>query len=252
MTTQSVPRLSRILIAATTLQLGTALAAAWIVNNVYEPSSLGQPISPSLWQAQPFAMGDMPWGLGAIGAVVGSVSGNPAVIAQLRCADPVTDAVGLEILTTFRIPDLSGPPSLRVFGPLSPVNLNPHTAYYFLLGVGSDDGAFIWNATSSPNHTGQGEIPAFRSKSTDGGRTWQMIPFGTGDLWQPQQIEVRAIPITIPEPGVIGLFLLGCGILVRHCSQWGLVERHPRLDRHHQCSAAGQYAAPASGSPCTE
>lgn len=227
MTTRFVLRLARTLTAAATLQMGTALAAAWIVNNVYEPSTLTQPITPSLWQAQPFVMGDMPWGLGAIGAVVGSVSGNPAVVAQLRYADPTDNTVGNQILTAFRVPDLAGPPSVRVFSPLTPVNLDPHTAYYFLLGVGSADGTFLWNGTSSPNHTGQGDIPAFRSESVDGGRTWQVIPFGTGDLWQPQQIEVRAIPVTIPEPGVLGLLLLGGGILVWHCRRSMLAPTPP-------------------------
>ncbi|HNQ90069.1 MAG TPA: choice-of-anchor R domain-containing protein [Verrucomicrobiota bacterium] len=219
MSKQPVTAFTGTLLAALCLGSSAAFAASTVVSNIGEPVAAAYPIKYSVWEAQPFVVGDLSYTLDGISAVVGSVSGNPTVVAQLRYADPATYVIGNDILTTFAVPDLSGAPSARLFTPDSPVTLNPNTAYYFLLGVSSAEGEFAWTSTQMLDHTGPGDIPGYGSESTDGGATWKLwlrvpdYPY----VWQPQQLEVTGTAQVIPEPGILSLLLLGSGILVwRH------------------------------------
>jgi hypothetical protein len=186
-----------------TAALAAAPAAA---NATVLVSNLAEPVGPTtlmevnLWASQSFVVDGSNWTLTDITTVVGDLTGDPSIVAELHDGTE-TGA----ILTTFALPSFAGPTSARTFTPLSAVTLNAGGTYWFTLrNTGS--GSYGWTYALGNGQTGTGSLGAY-SYSDDQGATWGVC-CGSGTD-NPYLFEVNVRPVAVPEPASWALMILG-------------------------------------------
>lgn len=179
--------------------------AVLIVSNFAETLRDATPIAnPEYWAAQSFAT-DAEYVLTSIAAQIGNAFGDPDAVIELRLG--TTDEIDLSpggLLTTFAVPDLSGPIAARIFTPNAAVLLAPGNAYWFV--VGTNTGGFDLAYSQSDDMTvGPGAIMNF-ADSSDAGVTY----INRGSDF-PYFLEVNGE--VVPEPGTLLLAGIGLGAL---------------------------------------
>jgi hypothetical protein len=155
------------------VSIGASAATSFadvIVSNLAEPLRSSTPIgnnpnpvptpelTPWYWAAQSFVTDENEYQLQSVEAIVGDGSDDPApvVVAELRADN---DGEVGALITTLSAPVVSGPPAARTFIPDASVTLQPHTAYWVLLGVESPgDGTFFWSYAYTNDTTGPGSL----------------------------------------------------------------------------------------------
>lgn len=163
-----------------------------------------------LAEAQIFRTDNHRYELTSLVARVGNQDGAILPFANLRAHDATTNTPvtgKTNFLTSFAVPDLTGPLSDRSFTPNAPVILEANTRYWFVLGTLSDNTTnYDWAFSSSAGPiTGPGGIPARFAETLDEGDSWA----GFNDT--PYLLEVRGnlIVATAPEPSAFSLFVSG-------------------------------------------
>lgn len=178
----------------------TAASADTLVSNLAEPdrdhSAIGNnpnSVPPPLnndewsWAAQSFTTDNATYALDDIAAWAGDATTTPvpAAFAELRADDGGTLGA---LLTTFTVPDLSGPLGARTFIPDTSVVLQPNTTYWFLQGVQvPGDGGYLWTYADTNFSTGTGALAGY-AFSSDSGVLWS---YGTDFPWK---ISVQVTP----------------------------------------------------------
>jgi len=216
---RSLDSIARGALAASFIVLlaGAAHADSLLVGNLAEPVRAATPIgNPQYFAAQSFAV-DASYDLTTIIALMGNAVGADAVV-ELRSSDALgeIDLSASGLLTSFAVPDLTGPAATRSFTPNGAVQLSAGVQYWFVVGVNS--GGLDWFYADSNNYAGPGAILTF-ADSSDAGATWI---YGS-DF--PFFIEVRGD--AVPEPAPMLLLALGLGGLL-WCGHRGDVGRSHR------------------------
>lgn len=173
-----------------------------LVSNAAEPLRDYNVIDSLLWATQSFETDGQPYDLTQILAIVGEESGDAGAFAELRASLPTgeMDTSPAGLITTFSLPDLTGPRSLRSFMPSAPVRLDPNTRFYFMLGA-TGAGSFEWSYAEGNGQVGPGVFNQYEY-TFDGGGLWAQ--FGTDN---PFHTEVR-----VPEPAMGASLLAGIGL----------------------------------------
>ena len=179
-------------------------AATVLVSNVEETTRALTDVSSALWAAQSFVTDATPHLLGQIETILGSASGSPAVVAELR-ADQGLPGLGAT-LTTFSLSVSSGAPTLTTLTPASSIPLLANTAYWLVIGATS--GAFQWAYAEGNATTGPGTLTAY-GYSNDQGVTW---PAGLFNSENPYQVRIQVTPV--PEPARVALMIAGLVVVL--------------------------------------
>ncbi len=177
-----------------------------LVTNLDQPYRASTPIGNTppeeYWAAQSFVTDGVAWDLDSIQAIMGNAANAPAGIFELR-RDTGANEIDLTaggLLTAFAAPSLTGANSVRDFFPITAVQLDPGTQYWFMAGV-TNGGTFEWDYANSGLFSGPGSLSWF-GDSSDSGVTWNYhdSPFF------PYFLQVNASPANVPEPatGVMG------------------------------------------------
>ncbi len=151
--------------------VGMRASADVLVSNLAEPMRDASVLNALDWAAQSFETDGSEYTLMSISAIVGDDTGVGA-FAELRASDinGNLDPTPAGLITTFTVPDLSGPFSTRVFTPDSVVRLAAGTRYFFVLG-GSGPGEVQWSYAEGNGSTGPGTLAQYEY-TFDGGLTW--------------------------------------------------------------------------------
>lgn len=190
-------RRRRVAFAATGVGLAIAGAAIAdvLVSNLAEPPRAGTAIGNNpnsfpppfpndawYWAAQSFTTDSATHTLASIDAIVGEATDAPAPLAFAELRADAAGTIGA-LLTTFTVPDLSGPRSPRTFVPDAIVQLEPNTTYWFVQGVvAGGDGGYVWSYADTNLFVGPGALNAF-AFSQDAGAFWSYgtdFPFQIG------------------------------------------------------------------------
>jgi len=212
--------LSGVVALASTLlssHLGQAQSSTRYLSSLSQTYTGVEAVGSDSWLAERFSTGSNPGGytLDSIQLGMGDASGNPAGFAVMvytnsGSAQGVFPGGSLGSLAGVASPSTAG---VYSYTPPGNLTLSPGTYYFVVLTAGTAiaDGAYNWGLSAYPPSSSEGWAErngAFRSSNGISG--WSsVVPYqGIG------QLAIYATPI--PEPGVLGLVVLGGLLLVRH------------------------------------
>lgn len=173
-----------------------------LVDNLGEPVRSPSPLRSDFWYAQSFLTpaGDT-LRLDAVTARLGTLTGAPGVVAELRA-----DAAGAPgvVLSSFTIPGLgAGAPTATSLLTPDTIDLAPLSTYWLLIGA-TGSGGFDWDYAEGNGANGSGSFFEY-TFTRDQGLTWE--GFGTEN---PLMMRIDVSPV--PEPAA--WLSLAAGVLL--------------------------------------
>ncbi|MFM9996917.1 MAG: choice-of-anchor R domain-containing protein [Phycisphaerales bacterium] len=148
-----------------------AAGAEPLIDNLREPLRANTLIfddgSRNLWAAQSFSADGRRYRLDSIETILGTATGRPVVVAELRDGDDPTGA----LLSTLSLPALqTAGTALVTLTPDADVIIEPGQAFTLILGV-SNTADYEWAYANTNNWIGPGTFGNYHY-SSDAGQTW--------------------------------------------------------------------------------